>query len=69
MTAFTLRFPEMFLMKNERVTFKTLQHFLADLGFTTISGSGGYFVNDHAATGCRLLYPAYHEGDPSLRTI
>jgi hypothetical protein len=43
------------------VTFAALQSLLRDLRFSRLVGEGGYVVNDHAGTGCRLLYPAYAE--------
>jgi hypothetical protein len=44
------------------VTFATLQRLLREQGFSTLAGPG-YLVNDHALSGCRLVYPAYGDED------
>ncbi|MBY0230712.1 MAG: hypothetical protein K2W96_15605 [Gemmataceae bacterium] len=34
---------------------------LLSLGFTLEKAAGGYFIADHPASGCRLVYPANQE--------
>src|SRR5262245_39927342 len=54
-------------MKNNHVTFGTLQRFLTELGFVPQRGNvGGRF--SHAGSGCQLTYPLYQEREEVSET-